>query len=419
MDRVILHSDMNCFYASVELLFHPELRGYPVAVAGDPENRHGIILAKSQEAKVRGVKTAEAIWQAKEKCPDLILLPPHYPLYLEFGRRAREIYNRYTSQLEGFGPDEAWMDVTGSRKLFGSGMDIARSISKTIKEELGLTVSIGVSWNKIFAKFGSDYKKPDAITEITRDNYKDIVWNSPVQDLLYCGRATTKKLNDVGIMTIGQLARLDDSLLKRRLGKTGLMLKTFARGNDQTPVRLFDENIGDTRRILKSVGNGYTAPRDLTTRDDVKIMTTILSESVSARLRSLGLEARTISLHLRDKDLHSVTHQKKLSMPTNLTSEIIENSMNLFDHRYAFLSPIRSMSIQASQLTDPLTGTQISFFSDEAKREKNARLDSAIDSLRHRYGNLAVRRAITLSDKSMSLLDPLNDHIVHPNGLFS
>lgn len=416
MDRIILHSDMNCFYASVELLSRPELKGRPVAVAGDPQNRHGIILAKSQAAKEMGVKTAEAIWQAREKCPDLILLPPHYPKYIHYSQLARKIYNRYTDQLEGFGLDEAWMDVTGSQRLFGGGMDIARSISRTIKEELGLTVSIGVSWNKVFAKFGSDYKKPDAITEINRGNYKDLVWNSPIENLLYCGRATTRKLNAVGVKSIGQLARLDDGFLKGRMGKIGLMLKAFALGQDISPVRPFDEALGDTRRLVKSIGNGYTAPRDLETREDVKMMTTILSESVAARLRTAGLLAQTLSLHLRDKQLHSITRQKKFAAPSDITEEFITTAMAIFDANYFFHSPIRSMSIQACDLVDPVWGTQIDFFTDQVARERTARLDRTIDDLRTRYGNQAVRRAITLGDSAMRVLDPLTDNVVHPNG---
>lgn len=252
--RVILHSDCNSFYASVEELHRPELAGLPIAVAGDPENRHGIILAKNQLAKQHKVKTAEAIWEAKQKCPDLVIVPPNYPLYSRFSRMAREIYYDYTDQIETFGLDEAWLCVTGSTHLFGSGEEIAKVISQRIKAELGITVSIGVSWNKIFAKFGSDYKKPDAITVIDKNNYKEIIWPQDVSELLYVGHATARKLKRRGIFTIGQLATTPVDILRSWLGKMGEVLWIFANGYDQSEVKLFDPNENDNDRVIKSIG---------------------------------------------------------------------------------------------------------------------------------------------------------------------
>ena len=280
MRRTILHSDMNNCYASIELLHRPELRGKPLAVGGDPEARHGIVLAKDQFAKKAGVKTGMALWQAKQVCPDIVFVPPRMDLYLRFSRLAHEIYGDYTDRQEAFGIDESWLDVTESCSLKGSGEKIAEEISRRIKKELGITVSIGVSWNKIFAKLGSDYKKPDAITVINQENYKNIVWPLPVEDLLFVGRATKKKLNKLGIYTIGALAETDSDILKIHLGKVGMILSYFANGNDNTPVCHQDENAP-----IKSIGNSTTTPRDLTTETDVSIIVWLLAESVSARLR--------------------------------------------------------------------------------------------------------------------------------------
>lgn len=279
MERVVLHSDMNNYYASIELLHHPELRGRPLVVGGDPEARHGIVLAKDQFAKKAGVKTGMALWQAKQICPEIVFVPPRMGLYLRFSRLVREIYADYTDMQEPFGLDECWLDVSQSGSYKGDGMTIAKEIRNRIKFELGITVSIGVSWNKIFAKLGSDYKKPDAITEISRENYRQIVWPLQVEDLLYVGRATQKKLNLYGIHTIGELARTDPELLHRWFGKMGYVLSVFANGEDQTPV-----SMEDYHAPIKSIGNSTTTPRDLTTDMDVKIIVYALAESVSARL---------------------------------------------------------------------------------------------------------------------------------------
>lgn len=267
MDRIILHSDCNCFYASVEMLHHPELEGLPLAVGGDPEARHGIVLTANYIAKRKGVKTGMALWQARAACPDLIFVPPRMDLYLRFSRMAREIYLEYTDQVENFGCDEAWLSVEKSRGIKGDGMTIAKEISDRIKTELGITVSIGVSWNKIFAKLGSDYKKPDAITLISRENYKRIVWPLPASDLLYVGRSTSRKLSSVGIRTIGDLANADPSHLHSLLGKMGYVLHGFANGLDDSPV-----TTDGYHAPIKSIGNSTTAPRDLTCDTDVKII---------------------------------------------------------------------------------------------------------------------------------------------------
>ncbi len=298
MNRTILHSDCNCFYASVELLHHPELRGKPVAVGGDPEARHGIVLTADYTAKRYGVKTGMALWQAKQLCPDITFLPPRMDLYLRFSRMAQEIYADYTDKREPYGIDESWLDATDNATLKGDGFHIAQEISSRMKKELGITVSVGVSFNKIFAKLGSDYKKPDAITTMYEDEFQRKAWCLPVSDLLYVGNATNKKLYSMGIRTIGDLAKSDETLLVRKLGKMGSILWAFANGYDESPVKL--EN---TSAPVKSVGNSTTTPRGMETDEDVKIVLYILAESVAARLRENGFRCRTVEISVRDKEL--------------------------------------------------------------------------------------------------------------------
>ena len=298
MNRTILHSDCNCFYVSVELLHHLELRGKPVAVGGDLEARHGIVLTADYTAKRYGVKTGMALWQAKQVCPDITFLPPRMDLYLRFSRMAQEIYADYTDKREPYGIDESWLDVTDSATLKGDGFHIAQEISSRMKKELGITVSVGVSFNKIFAKLGSDYKKPDAITTMYEDEFQRKAWCLPVSDLLYVGNATNKKLYSMGIRTIGDLAKSDETLLVRKLGKMGSILWAFANGYDESPVKL--EN---TSAPVKSVGNSTTTPRDMETDEDVRIVLYILAESVAARLRENGFRCRTVEISVRDKEL--------------------------------------------------------------------------------------------------------------------
>ena len=307
MSRTILHSDCNCFYASVELLHHPELRGKPVAVGGDPEARHGIVLTADYIAKRHGVKTGMALWQAKQVCPDITFLPPRMDLYLRFSKMTHEIYGEYTDRQEPYGIDECWLDVTDSVGIKGDGYKVAQEISSRIKSELGITVSIGVSFNKIFAKLGSDYKKPDAITTMNKDEYREKAWPLPVSDLLYVGSATTKKLYSMGITTIGGLAQTDERILVGRFGKMGSILWSFANGYDESPVK-----IENTSAPVKSVGNSTTTPKDMETDEDVKIVLYILAESVAARLRENGFRCRTVEISLRDKDLYHFTKQVKL-----------------------------------------------------------------------------------------------------------
>ena len=408
MDRTILHSDMNCFYASVEMLHHPEHDGKPLAVGGDPEARHGIVLTANYIAKRAGVKTGMALWQAKQACPSLVIMKPRMDLYLRFSRMANEIYSEYTDRCESFGCDETWLDVTESTSIKGDGMAIARELSNRIKHELGVTVSIGVSWNKIYAKLGSDYKKPDAITEFNRYNYKDLVWKLPAADLLYVGRSTKKKLTNMGIHTIGGIATAPVGLLEQHLGKMGFVLHGFANGLDETPV--------STEGYHAPIST--TTPRDLVNELDVMLIMLALSESVSARLRDNGFKCRVVEISIRDNGLFHFSRQMVLNSPTNLTNEILDAAMCLFRKHYKWEHPIRSLGVRGAQLVTEDIPVQLSLFHDERKREKLERMDRAVDEIRRRYGYFSIRRAIAYRDCILSELDAKGDHVVHPVGYF-
>ena len=411
--RTILHVDMNNFYASVECLYRPEIRHLPVAVAGDPLNRHGIILAKNMIAKRLGVKTGEAIWEAKLKAPNLVTVPPDFRKYLKFSRHARQILYDYTDQIEPFGIDENWIDVTGSKLLCGDGSEIANSIRLRIKEELGITVSIGVSFNKIFAKLGSDMKKPDAVTVIPQDKFKDIVWPLPVSELLYVGRSTQRKLNSRGVLTIGDLANYPVEYLVSTLGKWGEILSLFANGKDTAPVRKLNES-----SAVKSIGNGTTCPRDLLDNQDVKLVFTVLAESVAARLRDYGLKCTGVQIYLRDNKLYSITRQKKIKKPSYLSTDILDAAMELLVNSYDWQNPLRSVGVRAIDLVTENTYMELSLFDDNDKIIEQENLAHTIDSLRKRFGHDSILRASCLLDSSLTGFNPKEDHTIHPVSYF-
>ena len=411
--RTVLHIDMNNFYASVECLYRPDIRHLPVAVAGDPMNRHGIILAKNMLAKKLGVKTGEAIWEAKLKAPNLVTVPPDFRKYLKFSRLARQILYDYTDQIEPFGIDENWIDVTGSKLLCGDGSAIANSIRTRIKEELGITASIGVSFNKIFAKLGSDMKKPDAVTVIPHDRFKDIVWQLPVSELLYVGRSTQRKLNSRGIITIGDLANYPVEYLVSTLGKWGEILSLFANGNDTAPVRKLNESSS-----VKSIGNGTTCPRDLINNQDVKLVFTVLSESVAARLRDYGLKCTGVQIHLRDNKLCSITRQKKIKKPSYLSTDILDAAMELLINCYNWQNPLRSVGVRAIDLVTEHSYMELSLFDDNDKVIEEENLAHTLDSLRKRFGQDSILRASCLLDSSLTGFNPKEDHTIHPVSYF-
>ncbi len=411
MDRVILHADCNNYYASVECLYHPEWRGKPIAVCGNPESRHGIVLAKSYPAKACGVATGEPLWKAKQKCPDILFVPPHYDKYMEISQIFREILGEYTDQVEPFGLDESWADVTGSVGLFGSGRTIADELRQRVKFELGITISVGVSYNKIFAKLGSDLRKPDATTVIASDRFREMIWPLPASDLLYVGRSTNAKLHRYGVNTIGELAQSPLPFLEKLLGKNGRTLWLFANGLDKSPVAKAGE-----RPPVKSIGNSTTTPRDLVTEEDVKITMMALCESVSARLREYGLVCRTVQIGIRDNQLHSYERQGKLSFPNRTASNLFRKAFALYDaNRPA--NPIRSLGVRACQL-EPQGMEQLSLFAEVAKIQRQEALEATVDTLRNRFGHFSVRKGMMYDDRTLSDLDPKNDHVIYPESYF-
>ncbi len=404
-----MHSDLNNFYATVERSLFPELVGKPVAVCGDKEARHGIVLAKSEEAKAYGVKTGDVIWEAKRKCPGLIIRPVRFPEYVKRSRQVRDIYARFTDLIEPFGIDECWLDVTHS-KIFGDGARIAEKIRRAVKEELNLTVSVGVSFNKVFAKLASDLKKPDAVTVVDRENYKEKLYGLPVSDLLYVGRATSEKLRRMGIQTIGSLAAADRKMLENVLGKWGATLSSYARGEDDSPVRSMNE-----RAELKSVGNSMTCPEDLYKYEDIKRMLYVLSESVAARMKDAGLgKADTVHLWVRDKELQSYGWQKKVR-PTALVGEIAEAAYALFRERYTARRAVRGLGVTASGFDNGVE--QLTFESLSGNYEKKAKAEEAVAKIREKHGYAKLQRGIMLEDPLSANMDVRGERLVRPGGV--
>lgn len=392
-DRAILHSDANCFYASVEMVLNPDFRGQAIAVCGSPEERHGIVLAKSEKAKRAGVKTGMANWQAKQCCRDLIIVPPQYDYYLKFSKLLHGIYRRYTDQVEPFGMDECWLDVTYSP---GDPMEIAEEIRQAVKDELGLTVSIGVSFNKVFAKLGSDYKKPDAITQISKEHFKEIVWPLPCSDLLYCGNATTAKLGSMGVRTIGGIALLPVDVMQRKFGKNGVALWKYANGLDDSRVAH-----QDFTAPAKSVGHGITCVADLENMDEARKVIFALSLDIGYKLRYMNLRATGVQLYVRDSELSFCSWQKRLEMATQDEGTIALAAYSLLEEKYSWHNPIRSITVTATQLDSSQNPTQLSMLLDYERLVRREKLNESIDTIRDRYGKYAVIPALVLDEKKM------------------
>lgn len=410
MDRVILHSDMNNFYASVECLYNPSLRDKALAVGSQGDSQYGIILAKNYIAKKYKVSTGEPIWEAKRKCPGLVIVPPNFNQYMRFSKMAIEIYKEYTDKIESFGLDECWLDVTDSAKLFGSGEEIANEIRERVKKELGITASVGVSYNKIFAKLGSDMKKPDATTVILKENFKEKIWYLPVEDLLNVGRATKKKFVKFNINTIGDLANTKPEFLKKALGKRGVELWSFANGYDSSPV----SHINSSTEI-KSVGNSITLKKNLATYEEVKIVLYKLTESVTERLRKHGFVCNAVQITIRDSSLEWYERQGQLNIPCNTTNEIFDKAFELFKTHHQPFMPVRKLGVRACNLSNS-NFVQLSFEDNFIEVERHEKIDSTIDKLRYRFGHYAVQRGITLVDTELSHINPKDDHVIHPIG---
>ncbi|MGI6077059.1 MAG: DNA polymerase IV [Fastidiosipilaceae bacterium] len=386
MKRTILHIDMNSFYASVELIDHPEWRGRPLAVGGSQEDRHGIVLAKSEEAKKCGVKTGEALWEARQKCPDILIVPPNYEKYIYYSRRSREIYNQYTSQVESFGLDECWLDVTGSTHLLGDGIDIADRLRRHVKQDLNLTASVGVSFNKVFAKLGSDLKKPDATTVIAPDEFREIVWPLPVDMMIGIGRATRRRLQRFNIYTLGQLAACDPEFLRNLLGINGIYLWHFANGRDYAPVL----EVGEALPI-KSVGNGVTCRADLHNEREVQGIMQELAQEVSRRLFEYELCARGIQVTIKTNDLYTRQHQSPLPFPTQSSRRLCHVAMELFRANFSwYCQQVRALTIRAIALISARVPRQQSYLQEYRRHDHFERLDRAIYELNCRYGKHTV-----------------------------
>ena len=385
MDRTILHIDVNNFFASIEIMLNPNLKGLPVAVCGSEDDRHGIVLAKSYEAKKFGVKTAETVWQAKKKCPNLIIVPPQYEEYKKYSKLIQNIYYSYTDQVEPFGLDECWLDVTGSLKLFDNVENIAEEIKERVKKEIGVTVSIGVSFTKTFAKLGSDLKKPDAITYISKENFKNIVWPLVTNEIIGVGNSTFKILEEMNLKTIGELANCDISLLEQKLGKHGRILWKRVNGIDDEIV---DANIYTASP--KSIGNGKTFRNDLTKINDIRSAFQNLTYEISNKLKKHRLEAKNIQIVIRDNQFNDKQLQCELPTITSSSLIITNTAMDLFK-KYKWNKPIRALTIRAINLIEEGTNDQISLFEEKDEYEKIKKIDKVMFEINNKFGPNSVK----------------------------
>ncbi len=371
---------------------HSEWRDVPLAVCGNPELRHGVVLAKNEIAKKFGVKTGDVIWQAKQKAPGLVLVPPHFDVYMKYSKQMFALYNDYTDMVEPFGADECWLDVTASQKLFGDGVTIADAIRERVKKESGLTCSVGVSFNKVFAKLGSDLKKPDATTVIDRNNFKRRIWGLSADQLFMVGRRTYDRLKQLNIFTIGDLAAADADMLKSNFGVNGLKMKANALGDDNEPVREAVKS-----RDVKSIGHGMTAVRDIDTLDDARDLICYLSEKVGARMRKAGVRGSLVSVGMRDSALFSIVRQKHISMPTYSSTVIAEHALDVFKENWNG-DPMRTITVAMSKLEDVDEPRQLSFFDDMRRNDKLEKLDETLDMLTKKYGSVVHRASLVGRD---------------------
>ena len=394
MKRIILHCDMNNFFASVECAKNPALKGHPVAVCGSEEARHGIVLAKNDIAKTFGITTGEPVVKARAKCRNLITVPPHYSEYLRYSAAARAIYDSYTDRVEPMGCDECFLDVTGSTALFGDGETIAHTLRERIKRELGVTISVGVSFNKTFAKLGSDMKKPDAVTCLTEDNFREKVWPLPVSDICGIGHATAAKLASYGIFTVGQLAKAPPPMLKYKLGINGLRLIEMANGRETTPVLP-----GDAELPMKSVSHGITTYRDIESPEEAWPVILSLCEEIGHKLLSYGKLAQGVSIQLRDNTLASRGYQTRLALPTDSYSVIAKEAYKLLLAKHPWERPLRSLSVGAIDLCLNTVPCQTDFFNDTASLHRAETLDRLADRLNRRYGEGTLRYGAVIGNR--------------------
>ncbi len=413
MERFIMHSDINHCYAQIHEMMHPALAKIPMIIGGSEEKRNGIVLARNQMAKKFGIKTAQTLWEAKELCPHVLVIPPDFDAYQYYSEKVKDIYREYSDQVESFGIDEAWVDLTHSTKLFGDAKLIAKTIQKRVKEEIGLTVSIGLSFNKIFAKLGSDMIKPSGFVIISPNNYKQVVFPLSVDQLLNVGKATTEKLNNINIYTIGDLATTPVVVLNKLLGKNGDMIWAFANGLDYSDV-----NSQSFVRIPKSIGNGITSPKNLEDKTQLKIVFQVLIESVASRLKDINMVGSVVRISIRNSDLKSFSKQTTLSEPTNTSSVIMESVMELANDDRTFELPIRSIRVVLSKLTIDNHSTQLNLFYDTDYLHKEKIIDKTIDQIRNKFSFNIIKRANVLEDQKLTDFNPKGSHTIFPVGFF-
>ncbi len=425
-EKVIFHIDANSFFASVEIAHNPELKGKPVAVAGNPEKRTGIILTKNHIAKSYGVETGEVIWQAKLKCPDLVCLPPHHDVYEEYSKKLRDIYEKYTDRVEGFGIDECWLDMTDSLKFFGNKIEVADRIRQEVKDTLGITVSVGISFCKLFAKLGSDMKKPDATTYIPYENFKEIIYPLPITTVIGIGKRLEKRYNQIGVFVLGDIVKIPDGVLKKKFGILGLNLKQTLLGFCTEEVKKFNDIAAP-----KSIGNGTTTPKDMYTKDEVYKTVNTLCEQVASRLREQNFVANSVSITIKTAEFKYYGNNARLTLATNTSSELASFCMTLLDEFWTYNQPIRAIRICSYNLKSA-SSSQLCMFSADikippekpnklnslppdnsnkpllnskwrnncnnnplqlcinSKQIKNANLNNAVDKIRTKYGKNAI-----------------------------
>lgn len=411
VERAVLHSDINNCYASIECLYDATLRGKPIAVGGSEETRHGIVLAKSEQAKACGVKTGDTIWQAKAKCRDLVIVPPHFERYQKYSALVRDIYRRYTDAIEPFGLDEAWLDVTGSQSLFGDSASIANEIRQTIRRESGLTVSVGVSFNKVFAKLGSDLKKPNAVTVIGKSNFRERIWNLPAGAMLGCGKSTVKRLSGYGVHTIGQLAACDVTFLKSLFGKMGEELWRYANGLDDSRVRP-----DGFKPVSKSVGHGTTCIYDLKEPQEVWLVMLSLAQEIGRRLHDENLAATAVQVGVKNSALFVRQFQHPVPLPTQSPLEIAQAAFKLFSEMYRWELPVRAVTVRAINLVCADAPLQTDLFSDFSRHERQERIDKTVLDIRARYGKDGIFNGSLLCEHAIPHTAPT--HTVLPGTMY-
>lgn len=395
--RFVLHSDLNNFYASVECLKNPKIRNVPVVVVGDEEKRHGIVLSKNEMAKAFGIKTGDTVWEARQKASgNLTCVGANFSDYLNISYQVKDIYRTYSDKVESFGIDEAWIDISKIARTFAEAEEVAHMIRRAVLSQIGISVSIGVSFNKVFAKLGSDLKKPNAVTVITPQDYQEKVWCLPVQALLYVGRATNKTLNRAGIFTVGDLAKCELAYLKKVFGKNGVMLYQYANGLENSDVKA-------GRDQEKSIGNSTTCPHDLRTEEEVKAVLYVLAENVVRRMRKKNWWCEEIALYVKDATLTSFERQKKLFYPTNLVADLVKECLALFRQNYKWDHTVRALGVRAGKLCDqPL---QLNMFVNYEKNEKLMMMEQTVEKLRCRFGDHVLKRGVVAKDADFVELD--------------